>query len=647
MTRRTYEGTVAEPEAPLEAAPRPVPMTPPLDLVGTLPGIVWVADGTDYRMAFVSPRARDILGLDPAAWAGEPDFWERHLHPDDRDEAIAAVEAALDTMRAGTCEYRFLDGDGGWRHIRDTFQVLERGDGHREIVGFMQDISAEAADREVAARLAAIVRSAADACYANAPDGTYLAWNEAASRIYGWTREEVMGRRVYDLVAEEEHPRIRAWLARAGAGETLGPVDMIHRGRDGRAVTLSVVAAPVVDRTGRVASVATIARDVSIERRLAAERRSLENELLQAQKLEAVGRLAGGIAHDFNNMLTAISGYASLMAASLEGPHLADLRQIQHAAERAADLTRRLMAFSRPQALDPRPVDVDAVLADAYGMVRRLVPERVVLTIDTGAGCSVLADPVEIEQVLLNLVVNAVDAIEGAGEIVVRTRREQAPDRGSGHVAREVLQLTVSDTGSGMDPDTQARIFEPFFTTKDVGAGTGLGLATVHAIVRRAGGTIAVVTNPGRGTTFVIEMPIVRPTSAPVPRPVAPVRRGTERVLVVDDSEVVRVLTARMLELAGYEVSVAAAPFEVLERGVDDLDAIVTDVVMPGMSGPELVAALDLRIPVVFMSGYTADHDPGALRIGPRRTFIHKPFDQDDLLTALRAVLDEAGARTA
>ena len=624
------------------ALPRSVPVTPSVDLVGTLPGIVWEADGTDYRMAYVSPRARDILGLDPDEWTRVPDFWEAHVHPDDRDAAFAVVEGALDAVRAATCEYRFLDGSGEYRHVRDTFQVLERGDGHRQLVGFMQDISAEAADREVAAPLAAIVQSAVDACYANAPDGTYLAWNDAAARIYGWSREEVIGRRIYDLVPESEYPVIDEWLRRAGGGETIGPVDMVHKGRDWREVSLSVIAAPVVDRTGHVTGVATIGRDVTAERRLAAERRELENELLQAQKLEAIGRLAGGVAHDFNNMLTAITGYASLLAMSLEEPQLADVRQVLHAAERAADLTRRLMAFSRPQLLDPRPVDVDAVLGESYGMTRRLVPERIDLAFDAGAGCWVLADPVEIEQLVLNLVVNAVDAIEGTGVIRVRTRRVRRPGPAPRSGPRDAVLLTVSDTGSGMDATTRARIFEPFFTTKEVGAGTGLGLATVHAIVRRAGGSIDVRTAPGQGTTFVVEIPVVAREEPADPAPVPAVTRGTEHILVLDDSEVVRVLTARMLELAGYRVSVAASPFQVLADGVEGLDAIVTDVVMPGMSGPELIAALDVQVPIVFMSGYTADHDPAAMRVGRMRTFIHKPFAQGELLAAVRSVLDEA-----
>ena len=639
---------MAELEAPPTLLPRPAPFTPSVDLLDTLPGIVWEADGTDYRMAYVSARARDILGLDPEEWARVPDFWEEHVHPDDRERTIAAVESALDALRAATCEYRFLDGSGTYRHIRDTFQVLERGNGHRQLVGFMQDISAEAADREVAARLAAIVQSAVDACYANAPDGTYLAWNDAAARIYGWSREEVIGRRVYDLVPEEEHAAIAEWLTRVGNGETVGPVDTVHRGRDGREVSLSVIAVPVIDRAGRVTGVATIGRDVTAERRLAAERHQLEGELLQAQKLEAIGRLAGGVAHDFNNMLTAITGYAGLLAASLEEPLLSDLRQVQHAAERAADLTRRLMAFSRLQLLDPRPVDVDAVLGDAYGMVSRLVPERIELAIEAGSGCWVLTDPIEIEQLLLNLVVNAVDAIDGTGAINVRTSRVSRPDptgSSGGPGTRDILLLTVSDTGSGMDAETRARIFEPFFTTKGVGAGTGLGLATVHAIVRRAEGSIDVRTAPGRGTTFAIEIPVVEPLAPADPAPSPPASRGTEHILVLDDSEVVRVLTARMLELAGYRVSVAASPLKVLEDGIEGLDAIVTDVVMPGMSGPELVAALHSRIPVVFMSGYTAEHDPVAMRVGPRRTFIHKPFAQETLLTAVRTVLDEAAAR--
>jgi PAS domain S-box-containing protein len=753
---------VSSPSALVDAARgRPSPSSTADDLVATLPGIVWEADGTSYRMEYVSPRAWDLLGLDPDEWTSVPGFWEAHLHPHDRERAIAAVDRALADLSSITCEYRFRAADGEYRHVRDVLRVVEHPDGHRRIVGFMvevtdeasiesqrrllaaavrearesiaitdaaglvvyvnpaferamgytaqeaagrpaqeimglgslptgelmrqildsghpwtgdlrghrrdgtafieeasvnavlddggrpaswvaisRDVTAERAESESKARLATIVESAADAGYCNALDGTYLAWNDAATRIYGWTHEEVLGRTAFELTAPDEHASIAEWIRRVGAGETIGPIDAAHRGRDGRRLTLSVIAAPVRDANGTITGIATIARDVAHERRLDSERHALEAQLQQARKLEAIGRLAGGIAHDFNNMLTAISGYASLVAAELTGTALEDQRQVLHAAERAAELTQRLLAFSRPAPLNPRAIAVDPVLQDAYRMLRRLVPERIEIELHAGDGCAVIADPVELEQLLLNLVLNAADAISGTGRIEVSTRHAATGPVSAEPGPRAWVVLRVADSGVGMDEATQARIFEPFFTTKAVGVGTGLGLATVHAIVHRAGGQIEVESSPGRGTAFDVFLPVAE---APATVPVAAVAAdadGHERILVVDDSPEVGTLAARVLRRAGYTVTLESSPLAVLERGAGDIDAIVSDVVMPGVSGPEMVVRLGADLPVVFVSGYAGTHLPPDIILGPRRAFVAKPFDARELLQTLRAVLD-------
>ena len=481
--------------------------------------------------------------------AGEP--WSGELVNRRKDGTLYTEEASISPVR---------DGSGTIRHF----------------VAVKRDVTRELADRETRERLAALVEAAADAAFANDLTGTYLAWNDSATRIYGWTRAEALGRSVFDLVPEDEHANIREWLRRVGDGETIGPVDTYHRGRDGRTLTLSVTAAPIREASGRVSGIATIARDVSGDRRIAAERLALETQLRQSQKMDAVGRLAGGIAHDFNNLLTAILGYASVVAASLEGDVLEDQRQVLHAADRAADLTRRLLAFSRSGPLHLRPINIDRALEESYKLVGRLVPERIQFELHTGAGSSVLADATEVEQLLLNLVVNAVDAIPGPGRISVTTAR----------VGVATIVLTVADTGHGMDPETQAHIFEPFFTTKPEGKGTGLGLATVYAIVQRAGGSISVQSVVGRGSTFTIELPAHDPDPGTDGQAAEDVAGGSEHILVVEDSAPVRELTSRLLVAAGYRVSAAADPMEVLSADLSDVDLIVSDVIMPGMSGP-------------------------------------------------------------
>jgi PAS domain S-box-containing protein len=748
---------VVEPVSMPPVLPGPSsPVTSADELVATLPGIVWEADGTTYQMLYVSPRALDILGHDPARWTREPDFWEQHMHPEDRPAAMEAVALAIAELSTTAVAYRFRAADGTYRDFRDVLRVIDHLDGHRHIVGFMVDVSdeaaaerqrrllaaavevaresvalfrrdgvveyvnpaverstgrtaieligsrslripgddasadrrsaqaladgvpwasdivvtdrngrvhteeasvapvrdhmdrvthwvrvsrdvtAERAERQAQARLATIVESAADACYANELDGMIVAWNEAAARIYGWTAEEALGSTMYDLVDVARHPFVREWLERVGRGETMGPIDSEQLGRDGRRLTLSVTAAPVYDDAGRVVAVATIARDVAAERRLAAERLGLEARLAQAQKLEAIGRMAGSIAHDFNNMLTAILGYATLVADGLEGDALESQRQVLHAAERASDLTRRLLVFSRPTSVDARPIDADRVLGEAVQMVKRLVPERIALSFEAGADAFVLVDPVELEQLLLNLVINAVDAIADTGEICAATSRVSDP--GAGHAA--CVRLRVVDTGCGMDAVVRDRIFDPFFSTKGFGDGTGLGLATVQSIVTRAGGTIELDTRPGRGTTFDIFLPIVEPPTRL--DEVAPVelRRGTGRLLVVDDSEVVGALAARILANAGYAVRLETHQSRVLAAGAAGIDLVVTDIVMPGMSGPQMIDQLDKALPVVFVSGYAGDHLPAELRLGTGRSFVPKPFSAAQLLAAVALALE-------
>jgi hypothetical protein len=604
------------------------------ELVAVLPGVVWEADGTDYRMTYVSPAARDVLGHDPAEWLSSPSFWERHLHPDDRDAAIATVEAALRRPGSVTVGYRFQAADGTYRHVRDIIRVIDHDDGHRHLVGFMLDVSDEAASDEERRMLAAIVRSAADAAFVNDLDGRYLSWNDAAERLYGWSRDEVLGRTAYELLPGDEHRNVRAWIARVAAGETVGPVDATHRGRDGRTLTLSVVAAPVRDEQGRVTALATIARDVSAERRLATERRELEGRLAQAQKLEAVGRLAGGIAHDFNNLLTAIAGYAASVATGLEGGALAEQEQILRAAERATGLTTRLLAYARPGPRTPRAVAIDDVLRDGAGLLRRLVPERIELALDLGSRSRVMADPLDIDQAVMLLVIRAADAIDGAGRVAVSTR--QVDEAGT-----PIVRLAVVGTGVGPDEATRAQPLPPPGALSTA-ADPDIGLATVDAIATRLGGRVD-GTGAGPGTAIELRLPVVPAEPAPLAAAAVPVMGGRESVLIVDDAPMVGLLAANLLERAGYTVRIETSPHDALAHGVDGVDVVVSDVVMPGMSGPEMMSRFGRALPVVYVSGYTDEHMPPDLELGERAAFLGKPFSRDQLLATVRRVLDGRG----
>lgn len=389
------------------------------------------------------------------------------------------------------------------------------------------------------------------------------------------------------------------------------------------------------------------------------DRTPLDDHLRQGQKMEAIGRLAGGVAHDFNNMITIISGYSDMLLESLStnDPAREMVGAIKKASERAAGLTRQLLAFSRKQVLKPRRVDLNTLIADFDILLRRLVRENIVLTTTTAAeSLPVLIDPGQIEQVVMNLVINARDAMPHGGKLTVSTaraddvarRRASDADLPTGPYAL----ITVSDTGCGMDAETRAHLFEPFFTTKEPGKGTGLGLATVYGIVRQSGGRIDVQTAPGKGTTFRIALPLSPEAPAQVagttPRAIA--GRGTETILLVEDEDGVRLLAREALRAAGYRVLEASHGVEALVRARQyhgPINLLLTDVIMPHMGGPELVERLTAMFPnvkTIYMSGYTDSTVVHEGVLSRSVAFLDKPFTSDELTQEVRRVLDENSA---
>ena len=384
------------------------------------------------------------------------------------------------------------------------------------------------------------------------------------------------------------------------------------------------------------------------------ERRTLEEQFHQAQKMEAVGQLAGGVAHDFNNLLTVILGFCELLLADRDpdGRRQGDIAEIQKAGARAAGLTRQLLAFSRKQIIEPTALDLNAVVADLRGMLGRLIGEdvKVILALRPELA-SVKADRGQVEQVVMNLVVNARDAMPKGGTLTIETANVELDE----HYAKTHLTvkpgpyvaLTVTDTGTGMTPDVQARLFEPFFTTKELGKGTGLGMATVHGIVTRSGGSVGVYSEVGRGTSFKVYFPRMDATEMIVntPAPMARPRAETETVLLVEDEDGLRELAKRLLQQQGYTVLVAADADEALQLFEQNrsIDVVLTDVVMPGGSGPDLTSKLVERRPglrVIYMSGYTDDAivQHGVLK--PGIAFLNKPFTSETLGRKIREVLD-------
>ncbi len=403
--------------------------------------------------------------------------------------------------------------------------------------------------------------------------------------------------------------------------------------------------AHAIEFAGRPARL-VLARDVT-------EQRRLEAQLRQAQKMEAVGRLAGGIAHDFNNLLTAILGSAQLALRELEPSHTVreDLEEIRRAGLRAADLTRQLLAYSRRQVVAPKVIDLNEAVRNLDSMLRRLIREDIELVLTLSpTPLAVRSDPGQIEQVVINLVVNARDAMPQGGRITIRAEAvlldAQQPDNSPPAPPGPYVHLAVSDTGSGVSPEARAHLFEPFFTTKELGKGTGLGLATVYGIVKQNGGFIYVDSEPGAGTTVRVYLP---PVSGPIPTDVptvgAALAGGSETVLLVEDEAAVRQFARRALEASGYVVLVAPDGAEALtlaDRHEGPIDVLLTDVVMPGIAGPELARRLTERRPtlrVLFCSGYT---DDATVLEGVREAgtaFLQKPFAPEDLIRKLREVL--------
>jgi signal transduction histidine kinase len=405
----------------------------------------------------------------------------------------------------------------------------------------------------------------------------------------------------------------------------------------------------------RMARLGPAVQDALQRKRERLERRRLEEQLLQAQKMEAIGQLAGGVAHDFNNILTAIIGTADLMLADLpaESPHRADAVEILDAAQRAAGLTRQLLAFSRKRAGETRPVDLNALVRGLQTMLRRLLDATIELSLQLDDGLAgTVADAGQIEQVLLNLAVNARDAMPRGGRLTVQTANAELDrnycDQHPGVKPGPYVMISVSDTGIGMDTPTQARVFQPFFTTKEPGKGTGLGLSTVDTIIKQHGGHVGLYSEIGRGTVFKVYLPRAAPledvSSSEAVRAMMP--RGTETVLVVEDTNAVRSLVARVLEGLGYEVLEAtdAATADVAAaRHTGPIHLLLSDVVLPGATGPDLARRLAEQraaMRVLFTSGYAADSvvHQGLLPSGA--PYLQKPFTPDILARKVREVLD-------
>jgi len=477
----------------------------------------------------------------------------------------------------------------------------------------------------------------------------FLEVNDAAVRRYGYTRDEFRAMTVAHVLTSDQAPPLRSKLSDQPEVRRSGPWK--HRIKDGSLIDVDVTSIHLV-YDGHDARMVVI-DDLT-------ERKHLEVQLQQSQRLETVGQLAGGIAHDFNNLLAVILNYAEFVTDELpEGPLRHDVEEIQRAAMRAADLTRQLLIFARREAANPQVLNLNTVVEGVEEMLRRTLGEDIDLTLKLSEDLpSVLADPGQVEQIFLNLTVNARDAMPTGGRVVVETSTVDLDDEYAagrpGVTPGRYVRLSVSDTGIGMSPEVSSRAFEPFFTTKAAGRGTGLGLATVYGIVTQAGGNIGIYSEPGLGTRISIHLPATDEAAARVgtaPEPVIAAGGAGRTVLLVEDESAVLLAAARILTANGYKVLMRSDPADALQVLGDvqkDVDVLLTDIVMPGFSGIELGRrAKELRpgLPIVYMTGYSQEviSQQGALPEGSN--FLQKPFTRRALLEAVAKTVDPAAGK--
>ena len=475
------------------------------------------------------------------------------------------------------------------------------------------------------------------------PNGQLRRVNPALGETLGYDVADLIGTPFIDLVHPDDGARTLEAYDRILRGTPVTDFENRYRRKDGeyRVFSWRATVDPIIG------DVYGVARDIT-------EHRATEAQLRHAMKMDAVGQLAGGIAHDFNNLLTGILGYSLLALERLppDSRVRRDIEEIQNAGERAATLTRQLLAFSRRQVFTPRPLDLNAVVQNIEGLLRRLIAEDVELVTLCAPNLHIVrTDQGQVEQILMNLAVNARDAMPRGGTLTIETKNRELDERyACEHVtvrAGSYVLLEVSDTGEGMNEETKSRMFEPFFTTKEQGKGTGLGLSMVYGIVQQSGGHIEVQSELGRGSSFQIYLPTVAEPADPLSKVKTdrPIARGTETILLVEDEDLVRNFTRELLTALGYRVLFATDGFEALRvqaREQGPIDLLIADVLMPHMNGPQLAKRLQQALPdmgILFLSGYTAD---AAVRQGLRAeaAFLQKPFSPDDLARKTREVLD-------
>ena len=637
------------------------------DLLETLPDAI-VAVDRDGTMIQVNSQAQQLFGYDRDELIGQkvemlvPESY-RHEHHHHRDNFAQAPK----TRRMGAnLELYGRRRNGSEFPVEISLSPVSTEKGtvvlsairdisdRKRIEEELRRASEELYDRtveqlgEYRSKLALIIDSSEDAILSKDLNGIITSWNRGAEHMYGYAPEEVIGKHISLLIPDDRPDEISEILNKIVRGESTEHYESVRVTKDRRHLNVSISVSPLRGASGDIVGASAIVRDVTAQKRA-------EGQLRQAQKMEAIGRLAGGVAHDFNNILAIINACTEFLRDRID-PAAEPSRYVENikrAIERGTSLTRQLLAFSRTSTIQPRLLDVNERLRDISKLLRPLLGDDVeILIVPRSSSAVVEADPGQLDQIVVNLAVNARDAMPRGGKFILETgavRFDEAfADQHQSMPPGKYVLLAVSDTGTGMDEATISRIFEPFFTTKEIGKGTGLGLATVYGIVKQSAGHIMVYSEPGHGTTFKIYLPSadhkIGVASKPEPEAVSPKRQGMT-ILLVEDDEIMRSLTRQLLQEHGYTVVDAndgKSALEWVQSHSDPIDLLLTDVVMRRMSGPELVQSLNASHPtlkVVYMSGYTGELIAEREVLNRGITLLEKPFTRTALLNTIHAAL--------
>jgi two-component system cell cycle sensor histidine kinase/response regulator CckA len=597
--------------------------------------------GEDGTIRYASPSHERVLGYRSAELVGRS--FHELVHPDDVDEFVNGFRT---NGSPSSIESRIRHKNGEWRVLESFGRNLMDVPAVQGIVINSRDVTerkgAEEALREAHNTLRAVIRTSPLAIYAVDQEGLVGTWNAGAQRMFGWHERELVGEALPHML-EGEQDRFREHLEQVRNGLTEAAFETRCRTRDGRTLDVNIWNALLRDGTGSLRGMVHIVADVT-------ERKRLEEQLHHSLKMEAMGRLAGGVAHDFNNLLMIIEGYLQILLGEmrLDDPLRGDLEEVLKAAQRAADLTKQLLTFSRRQIIQPKLLDLNRLIKNLERMLKRIIGEDIELVTRLEPELkAVTADPGQIEQVVVNMTVNARDAMPAGGKLIIETSHvhlDQDVRPSPATQTGDYVALRVGDTGVGVDPEVLPHVFEPFFTTKERGKGTGLGLSTSYGIIKQNGGDVQVQSAPGKGTTFTIYLPVGGDRAVwRESRVENTVLTGSETVLLVEDDTSVRVVLETMMRRRGYDVLSCGSPEDALEickQRDTPIDLLVTDMIMPVMSGQQLVErvrALRPGMKVLYVSGYAGTTHEGVFDTAI--DYLQKPFAPEVLAAKVREVL--------